>query len=292
MFYKTLSFLMLIISLEGGAANFSEAKILINELISSTKLDVGVSILHLESSNSVFINEHKRISMASVYKFPIALVIFKKIEQGQLKIDQDVLIKKTDIRGGFKGPIAKKYPEGGASLSVLKLIEYMVANSDNSATDLLLKLVGGPKEVTRTLRLWGAKNISIDRYEKSLIVDSNPGKEQLDTSSAKELMKLLVKFHRGHFLSLKNAKLLKSFMTNPKTPGHIARGLPKDTIQLHKSGWCSKTRCINDIGIITLPNSKGSLVISVLVTGDIKDSSSVSKMIGKIARISFEAAIK
>ena len=290
-YWFVLLFSVLMVSKVALAKNFDTARSKIIDEISSMKLDIGVSIVHVESGESISPNGHKRLPMASVYKFPIAVVLLKRVEDGKMSLDKKISVTKSDIRGGYKGPIAKKYPDGGIELSIGTLVKYMVSNSDNSATDLLLKILGGPKEVTKVLQKFGFNSISIDRYEKSLISEGNR-KGELDTSSADELRRLLVKFHAGKLLNEKNTDLLRKLMTNAKTPGHIAKGLPSNVMQFHKSGWCSESKCINDVAMVTLPENKGHLAMAILVSGDIKDTEKISRFIGKIARIAFDSISK
>ncbi len=261
------------------------------EEASNLGAEFSISIKHLETDEMVSPNGHKRLPMASVYKFPIAVALLKQVEKGKALLDKKVLITKDDIRGGYKGPIAKNHPEGGVEFDLRKLMEFMVSNSDNSATDLVLKELGGPRKVTKILRAMGLKEISVDRFEESLIKNGNINGE-LDTSSADELVKLLARFHSGKILSSSNTAMLKKLMSNATTPGHIARGLPKGIEQFHKSGWCSGSKCINDVALVKLPDDKGHLAIAILFSGDIKDTRSVSETIGKIARIAFDEALK
>ena len=284
----SLSLLLLFNSISLGQKSSDVEQKIKNE-IKWTNINIGISAIHVESGRTFSFNESKRFPMASVYKFPIAIVLLNQVEKGQLSLNQKVTITKSDIRGGFKGPVAIKYPNGGVDLPVSTLLQYMIVNSDNSASDLLLRLIGGPKAATTTLRKLGFQDISIDRYEKDLLLlDSNSESSLFDTSSAKTLALMIRRFFSGDLLNKDNTSLLKKLMTNPNTPNHIASGLPDKTPQFHKSGWCTKNLCINDLAMVTLPNDKGHLAIAVLVSGLISDTKKTSTMIGKISRIIFD----
>ena len=46
-----------------------------------------------------------------------------------------------------------------------ELLELMIAQSDNTACDAVLKLVGGPPAVERRMRTLGFDTINVNRYE-------------------------------------------------------------------------------------------------------------------------------
>jgi beta-lactamase class A len=274
------------------ASDLTGARTTIIKEISGSNLDIGIAALCVESGKKLSVNGSRRLPMASVYKFPIALAILNQVQKREIDLAERIQILASDIRKGALGPIAKKYPQGGVRLSVSTLLKYMVSDSDNSASDLLLKRLGGPKAATQILNDWGFKQISIDRYEKELIEQANTlGSGQLDTASAEELVGLYAKFWSGQLLSTKYTHLLTALMTDARTPQHIGNGLPAETKIFHKSGWCSRNECINDTALITLPENRGHLAIAILMSGDIKDTEQVSRMIGRIARIVFDAIL-
>lgn len=262
-------------------------------MLKTEKASFGVSALLLNSKEHFSINGEVRYPMASVYKFAIALAVLKQNEKNSDFFSQKIAIDKSDIRGGYKGPIAIQFPEGGVKLSSSTLLQYMIANSDNTASDLLLKSIGGPASATQILSGWGFNKISIDRYEKDLIVQKNdPGKSDLDTASPNELVNLLAKFFKGDLLNKKNTTILTALMKNTGSAGHIAKGLPSGTPLLSRSGWCAADKCINDIAVITLPNGKDHLALAVLVSGHINETKAISQMIGQIARLTYASAVE
>jgi len=67
--------------------------------------------------------------------------------------------------------IAQNFVHPGIKLSVANLIEPMITESDNSATDFLLEVAGGPEEVTKMLRSIGITDQRVDRYVSELLRD-------------------------------------------------------------------------------------------------------------------------
>jgi beta-lactamase class A len=273
------------------ASDLTSTRAAIIKEISGSNLDIGIAALYVESAQILSVNGNRRLPMASVYKFPIALAILKQVEERKVDLSEPIQISTDDIRVGAVGPIAREYPKGEVRLLVSTLLKYMVSDSDNSASDLLLKRLGGPKAATQIMLNWGFRQISIDRYEKQLIAQAESSESaQLDTASAEDLVGLYAKLFSGRLLNTEHTQALIALMTDAHTPQHIGNGLPSDTSLFHKSGWCSRNKCINDTALITLPENRGHLAIAILASGNIKDPEQVSKMIGRIARIAFDAA--
>nr|WP_313934789.1 MULTISPECIES: serine hydrolase [unclassified Nostoc] len=88
---------------------------------------VGVTATLLETAQSVSFNGDQRFPMQSVYKFPIGMAVLAQVDQGKLKLDQKVLVKKSDfVSKPQHSPIRDKNPQG-VELSLAELLEYMVS---------------------------------------------------------------------------------------------------------------------------------------------------------------------
>ena len=63
------------------------------------------------------------------------------------------------------------FVQPGVKLSVANLIEPMITESDNTATDVCLKVVGGPEVVTKFLRSIGITEQRLDRDTSEILRD-------------------------------------------------------------------------------------------------------------------------
>jgi beta-lactamase class A len=126
---------------------------------------VGVTATVLETGQSVTLNGEARFPMLSVYKFPIAMAVLAQVDQGKLKLDQRVRIESSDI---VQDSVALDQKSQGKKFTLAELLKYMVSDSDNTACDVLLRLIGGPKIVTQYLQDLGLKDIVVANTEKEL----------------------------------------------------------------------------------------------------------------------------
>src|SRR2546422_7368651 len=125
---------------------------------------VGVSAIHLETGRQVSMNGTERFPMASSFKVPIAVQLLTRIDKGEVKLDQMIEIKQSDLHPG-SGTITDLFNKGGLALSVRNLMELMLLISDNSATDVLLRTAGGAEAVTARMRAVGVDGINVRSEE-------------------------------------------------------------------------------------------------------------------------------
>jgi len=138
----------------------------IEQIVRNAQGQVGVSATVLETGESFALNEDRHFPMQSVYKFPIAMAVLKQVEQGNLKLEQEIRIEKSDlVPAKLRSPIRDRYPQG-TKLSLSETLKYMVSDSDGTACDVLLKAVGGADAVTKYLRELGVSEMSLPQPRK------------------------------------------------------------------------------------------------------------------------------
>ena len=121
---------------------------------------VGVSILGIETRDTLNYNGNSRLVMQSVMKFPIAMAMLNLVDKGKYKLDQKMKVGKGDMHPNTWSPLRDKCPNG-TEITVGELLGYMVSQSDNNACDFLLKKLGGPQTVLNYLYGLGIKGINI-----------------------------------------------------------------------------------------------------------------------------------
>src|SRR5205085_10643138 len=108
-----------------------------------------------------------------------------------LSLDRDVWIAESDIRACCT--ISRRHPHGGLSVTSGELLELMMVDSDNTAADAVLKLVGGPEVVQQRVRRLGFDGINVNRYEGDINlemtgVQNPPPKEEWTLALQRKLI--------------------------------------------------------------------------------------------------------
>lgn len=263
----------------------------INQIIAGKNATVAVSILDFESGNSTEINGNKKLPMLSVFKFHIALAVLNEVDAGKLRLDQKILVKKSDLLENTWSPIREKYPEGNIEMPLSELLKYTVAQSDNNGCDMLLRLIGGTETVQKFINANGIEDFQIKANEAKM----HQGYEFMywnwtTTNAANQLLK---NFYDGKILSKISTDFLMKIMIETTTgTNKIIAQLPKGTPVAHKTGSSGKddkglTVAENDIGIITLPSGK-HYALSVFVSDSLEKEETNTKMIADISKIVFD----
>lgn len=277
---------------------------------------VGATALHLETGRRVSINGTDRFPMASTFKVPVAVELLRRVDAGELRLDQMIEIKPGDMHPG-SGTLSDLFNKPGLALSVRNLLELMLLISDNSATDVCLRLAGGGAAVTARMRALGISGINVDRSTLQLIADwigieKLPPESELqpgvfgrlaagvgaearaaagkrfdtdprDTSTPEGMTALLEMIYRKTPLKPESAELLLDIMRRCRTGDARLKGLlPAETVVAHKTGTIGGSA--NDVGIMTLPDNAGHIAISVFVKSSNKDVAQRERAIAEIAR--------
>jgi beta-lactamase class A len=167
----------------------------------------------------------------------------------------------------------------------------MMLISDNSATDVLVRMAGGPQEVTARMRELGIGGIDVNRPTDLLIADWLKAPKEFevdsrDTSTPDSMADLLARIYRKDILKQESADLLLDIMRRCRTGGARLKGiLPKNTVVAHKTGTIGGSA--NDVGIMTLPDG-GHVAIAVFVKSSTLDTAVRERVIAEIARAVYD----
>lgn len=282
---------------------------------------VGVGIVHVESGRSVFVNRGEWFPMASTYKVPMAVEVLSRVDRGDLRLDSLVPIERADVVP-FGSLLTDRFGEGepGAVLSVRRYLELMLRLSDNTATDILLRLTGGTAATQRRIDELGITGMQVSRTVMELGADwiglalppwrerTVDGIRQLMAASTPEQVRagsraflasrrdhttpeamanLLARLVRGGVLTPASTELLWSIMAREETGAARIRGrLPADVRTANKTGTLDVT-IQNDVGVIFLPDGT-HLALAVYTTEATRPLAELSRVIADIARAAYD----
>jgi len=120
----------------------------IERITASVNATWGIYVKSIETNEEVAIGADRQMETMSTIKIPLMIEVFEQIKAGKFKLTDKYTFDAADLRGGT-GVIRSLEP--GAVLTVKDLITLMVIVSDNTATDVLYKMVGGPDAVNRRM---------------------------------------------------------------------------------------------------------------------------------------------
>jgi beta-lactamase class A len=247
--------------------------------------DVGVAIVHVESGRAVEFEGSKQLPLYSVYKLPLAITVLQEVEKKNLSLEKKVRVTPDDVAPGsqFNTDLWRR----PAEKTVAELLEFSIVRSDNTSSDKLLELVGGPAGVTERMRAFGLSNIDIKYSSREFAAH----RDKPNKAAATDLARLLAKLQKGELLQPAQFALLFGFLERARTGGErrLRANLPAGTQVGEKTGTGDSTT--NDVGLITLPEGKGHLAIAVLVNSSNPAAAAHEKLIAELARAAYHSYV-
>lgn len=232
-----------------------------SEIIKDVEGVVGIGVRVMPTGESAYLDRHGRYPMLSVHKLPIAMTVLRMVDEGPIKLYQEVNITPEDfVRPGYNSPLRYKYPQG-VVLPLRDIIRASVAESDGTASDVLLDLAGGPTGVQSYINDLGlADAMAITESEKTMGEAWENQYQNWTTPDATIRLLQAIRDRRAG-LSDQTTQFLLDVMRNSETgERRIMGGLPAGTPYAHKTGTGGTekgvTSATNDVGIITLPDGR------------------------------------
>lgn len=184
---------------------------------------------------------------ASLYKLPILYEAFKRFDEGEIALDQLVILEERHIEQDL-GTLEGLGLGAGAELTLGEALRNMIVVSDNAGAILLAELLGA-ETVDETMGNLGLEHTTIS------------GGELL--TSAADMARLLTAIFNGNGVSDDSRIAMISLLQQQRVTGGLLPNLPEATPVAHKTGnWMDVT---HDVGIVWGPT--GPYVIVVLTSG-------------------------
>ena len=204
----------------------------LRSLVGSQSSDVGVAALDLTTGETVSINGDTAFPMASTVKVAVAAAYLSQVDHGRRTLEDRI-----------------------AGQSAYRLMERMMIHSDNRATDLLIRDLGGPKGLQDWVQFNGLHNLRVDRTIARLLADRRDLWDYRDSSTPLAMVELLQRLDKGNVLKPQSRSLLLDFMSRCATGKNRIRGLlPWGTRVENKTGTLNGYT--GDVGYITLNNGR------------------------------------
>ena len=276
---------------------------------------VGVAVRDLKTGEELSINGDRLFPMASVYKVPIMVEVFRQIEAKKFSLDDRIELG-DEHRTLGSGVLALL--SNGLKPTVKDLITLMIVLSDNEATDVLLKKVGA-ENVTATMRSMGLNNVRVDRTtfelirdylsfmgetargktyaeiiamsrtrritpEKQAEAERDFAKVMKDVSSPRDMALLLEKIYKGEAAGRDSCQMMMTILGRQMFNQRLPRYLPESARMAHKTGTIGSTT--NDAGIMFV---RGNPIAVAVFTVDKRTArGEVEERMGRLTRVIYD----
>lgn len=218
---------------------------------------VGVAALNTENGRSIGYRADERFPMCSTFKFLLTAAILQQGDRGFL--DRRISYRADDLLEW--APITRKHSSEGG-MTVRDLSAAAIGYSDNTAANLLLRVVGGPGKLTEYIRNLGDPVTRLDRTEPDLN-SAIPG-DNRDTTTPKAMVADLKLLLLGERLPMDSRSQLEAWMVaNTTGAKRIRAGIPPAWRVGDKTGT-GENGAASDIAIVRPPEQAPVLLVIYL----------------------------
>lgn len=297
-------------------------KVQIEKIAEDLEGTMGVAVKNLGTGEEVTINGDELFQLASVFKVPVIVTLYREVDAGNISLDDKVeMTYYSKVPGS--GVLKELTP--GLELTIRDYRALMMLISDNTATDTVVEAVG-KDNVNKTMLELGLKDTKISTCREILfgylgLDDVDPKKWTIDLwdetikkireeayqlpketklkninlTTPRNMMMLLEKIHGGEVASRCSCDEILALMKRCQTGGNrIWKYLPRDRVEVaHKTGTVNGV--VNDAGIV-YPKEGDPYIICVF-TKDIEAESGGYVPIGeeaiaKVSKIAYDCFSK
>ena len=202
---------------------------------------VGFYYKNLITGEIITYQHEEAFDAASVIKIPILIEVYRKIMDGSLHENQIFQVKEDDKLPSCG---ALTYMHTGLEVTLKDLCTLMIILSDNTATNMLIKLVG-MDQINETMSGLGLKKTKVNR----LLFDSKQSALGIQNYiTPGEIGILLEKMYDGSLVSKQASKEMISILMNQRLNGKIPFYITDGTKVAHKTG--EDSGITHDVGIV------------------------------------------
>jgi beta-lactamase class A len=261
----------------------------VERITTSVNATWGIYVKSLDTGEEMAINADKQMDTMSVIKIPLMAEVFQQIKDGKFALADKYTLAREDI---LPGTGVMRSLDPGDTFTVRDLLTLMIIVSDNTATDVLYRMVGGPEVVNRRAQALGLKqtvapaparawfdalNASRDRAQFH-----RDAKHPFGLSTPREIGQLLEMMEKGTLVDKPSSDLMLQMMRGQLYRTRIPRYLTGFRIP-HKTGDFLPY-IGNDVGVLEGAGASGQrIIVSIFTANHFGSEERLEEAIGRVA---------
>ncbi|MCM1004213.1 MAG: class A beta-lactamase-related serine hydrolase [Candidatus Gastranaerophilales bacterium] len=208
----------------------------------------SIYVWEYEQGQYIDVNANELYPSASIIKLPVLVRMFKSIEAGQFKLNDEMKMIEQ-YRSSGSGNL--QYSQAGNNYTMDYLAKIMIQDSDNTSTNMIMAKMGGMDDVNIGLRDWG--------ISKTYVRTWLPDLKGTNKTTAYDIAKILYNLDNPGFLTINSRESIIDYMSHVKNDRLIQAGLGEGALFIHKTGDIGTM--LGDAGIVYAPNGKKYIVV-------------------------------
>jgi beta-lactamase class A len=239
---------------------------------------LGVFAINTADGSVISHRGDERFPLCSTFKVVASAAVLAQSTREPGLLSQR--IKYTPVELVTYSPITEKHLETG--MTVAELCAAAIQYSDNTAGNMLIKIIGGPPAVTAYARSIGDTTFRLDRWETELN-SAIPG-DARDTTTPAAMAATLKKLVLGNTLAAPQREQLQAWLRGNTTGAtRIRAGVPAGWVVGDKTGG-GDYGTNNDVAVLW-PRGKQPIVLALYMTQREKDAKPKNEVLAEAARV-------
>lgn len=243
----------------------------INHIIKNSSAYIAVLVKDLKEDKVIFkYNEDKKYVSASIIKVPIMIEALSRVDLGEINLDD-----KFNIGDDNKVDFSVITEQDLKECTFEELIEWMIISSDNTATNVLIDILG-LENINDRIKKLNMKNTLLERKMmdfKAIEYGRN------NYTSLNDMLIAMEGLYRGVLISSEMSLKAIDILKNQRDNFMLKRYIRDNVTLANKTGELDKLN--NDVGIFYTKNHNYFIGIFV---HDVKKNKDAYEIIGKISK--------
>lgn len=254
-------------------------KEMIIEEIKTIDEDISIVIKDLTKEQWIFkYNEDKVFPSASLIKIPIMIEALYAAQNGEYRLDEKIKIEEnTRVPYSIISELKlDEYP-------LIDLITLMIILSDNTATNVLIELLGYGR-INERIKKLNCNNTILKRKMMDFKA-AKEGKENM--TSPMDMAIIMEKIYKKSIINLESCNIMIDILSRQKHRDMLPRYIVDEVTIAHKTG--ELTGLNHDVGVFYLDNIH--YLIGIFTTNG-KDDLEGKRTIGRISKLVYNYLLK
>ncbi|MGC8864042.1 MAG: serine hydrolase [Armatimonadota bacterium] len=238
--------------------------------------EVSVAVRDISNAGSISVDDDLVISSASVIKLPMLVEAMRQVRDGELAMGWEFSLAEAQR---VKGSGVMRYLHTGVKLTLKDLLWLMIVVSDNTATNILVDVLGTDR-VNSTMRAMGFEKTTLQRkmYDWQAI---ERGLDNVCTAS--EIADLLARIANKQALGGEWDEMMVDMLAHQQDTSRLGLFLPEKAKLANKTG--SREGIYHDCGIVSTDAFRYSIAV---FTRDARSTGDAHMAIARISRAVYD----
>jgi len=289
--------------------------------------EVGIAVKDLQSGWVASWQGDRLFPQQSSMKIWLGVAVLDAVDKGRLRLDEPVVIRPADL-SVFNQPMVRPLvlDDGQHVATIERLLQWSLQKSDNAATDILMRRLGGGPAVQAVLDRKGLNDLRVGVEERVLqprisglewrpeYIDGdlfNRARDQVgdagreaalnayladpaDGAAPLATVQALEALYQGRLLSPESTRRLLEIMAGGRGGrARLKAGVPADWVVAHKTGtgpdWRRVNAGYNDVGLLIAPDGR-AYAAAIYIGRTERSVSERQRLMAEVARVVAEHA--